>query len=438
MLRRFIPSLVAASLAAGGCAPAVRNAGRADVERAVAARTGLSMPPDDTGRVPPSVNLDDGLTSAEAAAIALWNSPAFDVELAQLGIARADLAQAGMVRNPILTLLFPWGPKQLEASVKWPIEAIWQRPRRMAAADRVLSAAAARLVSRALVLVGDTRVAVVDLRSAVERLEIARSSAAVVREIAGIVQRQFDAGDISALDAAIAGVDADRADEDARRAALDAVRIRHRLEALLGIRALPDLVMSDAGVETCGTLADIETEALASRPDVRAAEIDIEAAGARLGLERSRIGALVAILDANAKGSQGFEMGPGIDAELPLFDRNKAGVMRARAELDRAMAAYRLATGQALREVRDAYAELEAALQARAAWRDRIRPQIERQVALSRKAFSEGDMPYLTVLEHTRRLHDARLRESESAADVARAAARLEQGVGRPCTPAGR
>lgn len=438
MLRHVIPALVAAGLAAGGCAPALRNVGRADVERDVAARTGLSVPPDATGRVPPAVNLEDGLTRDEAAATALWNSPAFHVELAQLGIARADLAQAGMLRNPMLTLLFPWGPKQFEATVKWPIDAIWQRPRRMAAADKGLSAAAARLVSRALVLIGDTKVAVADLRSAVERLEIARSTAAVAREIAGIVQRHFEAGDISALDAGIASVDADRADEDTRRAALDTSRSRHRLEALLGIRVLPALVMSDAVVETCGALADIETEALASRPDVRAAEIDIDAAGARLGLERSRIGALVAILDANAKGSRGFEMGPGIDAELPIVDRNKAGVMRARAELDRAMAAYRLVTGQALREVRDAYAELESSRQSGTAWRDRIRPQIERQVALSRKAFAEGDMPYLTVLEHTRRLHEARLRESEAAADLARAVARLEQGVGRSCTSTGR
>lgn len=438
MLRRFIPALVAASLAAGGCASTIQNAGRADVDGDIAARTGLSMSPRGSARVPPAVKVEDGLTGDEAAAIALWNSPEFHVELARLGIARADLAQAAMLRNPMLTLLFPWGPKQFEATLKWPIDAIWQRRGRMAAADKVLSSVAVRLVSRALVLVGDTKVAVADLVAATERLEIARSSAAVAREIAAIVQRHFEAGDISALDAGIAQVDAERAGEDGRRAALDTLRVRHRLEAMLGLRGVPALITNGMVVETCGALAAIETEALASRPDVRAAEIDIEAAGARLGLERSRVGALVAILDANAKGSKGFEMGPGIDAALPIFDRNKAGIMRARAELDRAMAAYRQVTGQALREVRDAHAELESSLHARSAWRDRIRPQIEGQVAVSQKAFSEGDIPYLTVLEHTRRLHEARLREAESAADVARAAARLEQGVGRSCPSAGR
>jgi hypothetical protein len=37
----------------------------------------------------------------------------------------------------------------------------------------------------------------------------------------------------------------------------------------------------------------------------------------------------------------------------------------------------------------------------------------------------------------TRRLTDARLRAAETDADVARAAARLERAVGRPCNPKG-
>lgn len=438
MGRRVAAFFLLASLTAAGCAPAVRNAGRADIEKGIAERTGLAMPPGTAPGLPPVVDVTDGLSRDEAVAVALWNSPEFQVDLTTLGIARADLAQAGLLRNPILTLLFPWGPKQFEATLKWPIDAIWRRPRRMAAADKALSAVAARLVSRTLLLVGDTKVAVADLWAALEAHRISQDNATLAREIAAIVQTRFEAGDISALDAGIARVDADRADEDLRRASLAATRGRHRLEQILGVKTLPELAVAEPANGTCGALDDLQREALASRPDVRAAEIDIEAAGARLGLERSVVGAIIAILDANAKGSQGFEMGPGVEAELPMFDRNRAGVMRARAELDRATAAYRVVTGQAVRDVRDAHAALEASFAARTAWRDRIRPEIERHVAMSRKAFSEEDIPYLTVLEHTRRLIDARLRESESAADVARAIARLEQGVGRACSPAAR
>ena len=73
--------------------------------------------------LPPNVNIADGLTQDEAVAIALWNNPDFQVQLANLGFARADLVEAGLLQNPVLSLLFPLGPKQLEATLRWPIEA---------------------------------------------------------------------------------------------------------------------------------------------------------------------------------------------------------------------------------------------------------------------------------------------------------------------------
>ena len=94
--------------------------------------------------LPAGVTAEDGLTQDEAVAIALWNSPTFLVNLADLGIARADVAQAGLLRNPVFSLLLPWGPKQLEATLRWPIDALWQRPRRLAAAR--VSADASRSV----------------------------------------------------------------------------------------------------------------------------------------------------------------------------------------------------------------------------------------------------------------------------------------------------
>ncbi len=84
--------------------------------------------------MPPEARIEDGLTSQEAVAIALWNSPSFLATLADLGIARADLVEAGLLRNPVFSLLFPWGPKQLESTLQFPFDALWQRPRRVAAA----------------------------------------------------------------------------------------------------------------------------------------------------------------------------------------------------------------------------------------------------------------------------------------------------------------
>ena len=55
---------------------------------------------------------------------------------------------------------------------------------------------------------------------------------------------------------------------------------------------------------TCGTEAARLEDALASRPDVRAAEIGIEAAAQRARWERSRVLTLIGILDGNGKGTR--------------------------------------------------------------------------------------------------------------------------------------
>ena len=100
--------------------------------------------------VPDGVVLEDGLTEQEAVALALWNNSGFQESLADLGVARADLLQAGLLRNPVLSLLFPWGPKQLEATARWPIDALWQRPHRVAAARLTTEAVGERLVATGL------------------------------------------------------------------------------------------------------------------------------------------------------------------------------------------------------------------------------------------------------------------------------------------------
>ena len=54
-------------------------------------------------------------------------------------------------------------------------------------------------------------------------------------------------------------------------------------------------------------------------------------------------------------------------------------------------------------------------------------------MAGAERSFQEGDVSYLFVLENSRRLIEARLRERELVADQQRARARIERAVGRSC-----
>ncbi len=119
--------------------------------------------------LPAVVSLANGLDESEAVRIALWNSPAFQADLAQLDIARADLADAGALPNPMLTMLFPLGPHQLSGYLLLPLAALAQRPARVRAAQRDVSCVAHLPGQTGLDLIRDVRLAHADAAAAAEQ-----------------------------------------------------------------------------------------------------------------------------------------------------------------------------------------------------------------------------------------------------------------------------
>lgn len=388
--------------------------------------------------LPPTVDPQDGLSTDEAVATALWNNAAFQVTLSQLGFARADLVDAGMLTNPVLSLLFPLGPKQFEATLRWPIEVLWERPRRRAAAQLAVDATASALVQSGLDLALAVRLLHADFSLAIDRQRLATETAAALERIDTLTQSRLAAGDIGALEARVARVDAARGRQDADRAAHDVRLARERLRLLMGLAAddsAVDRVQASPAPDACGAASDLLPRALAARPDVRAAEIAVEAAAARLGWERRRVLAFTAVLDANGQGIQGFEAGPGVDVGLPIFNRNQGGRLRAETELQRASAAYVAIQQQVGLDVREAVTFLDQAQESRTAWRTTLVTPLEANLADAEDAYRAGDSSFLFVLENSRRLIEARLRERELAADEARALARIERATGAKCAP---
>ncbi len=432
----------------------------ADVSKDVEARTGHKI--NTAAKAPPwslpeGVSLDDGLTEDEAVAIALWNNPALQAEMTALGLARADLIEAGQLRNPSLTLIFPFSARILEAVAAWPFEALWQRPRRVAAAKLELERVGESLVSRALDLARDARLAYIDYATARRRASVAAEASRERGEIATIVNARFRAGDVSELETSGARLEARLAEEQATRFAHDLVIARDRLRALLGVsdndpafeiilspaaepkggdRAVGVMTRTATGAaplvpDRLETLGKLIEQALEARPELKAAQLAVEAAGRRAKWERSKILAVTAIAKEYGHGAEGFEQGPGVQVELPIFNRNRGGVSRAEAEVERAARQLIAAQRRVAAEVREAYAQYAQARESSEMWRARLLPPLEEDVRSAERAYEAGDAPYLFVLETSRRLTDARLREIESQAAAERALVALERGVGR-------
>jgi cobalt-zinc-cadmium efflux system outer membrane protein len=424
-------------LAAAGCATAPATRGGPDIARAlgVPERTDAG-----TGTaIPPGIALDDGLTQDEAVAVALWNNPDFRLQLTDLGFARADLLEAGLLRNPVLSILFPLGPKQFEATLRFPIEVLWERPRRVAAAGIAVNRVAMGLEQFGLNLVADVKVGFVELALARDRAQLSEAAAQQLEEIQRITEARLRAGDISELEARTAAIDAARARQDAARAVFDVQIRENALRARLGLalEAAPVALVPAPAAAACADTPDeaaaLLKDALAARPDVRAAEIAVEAAAARMGWERARIISVTAVLDANGEGKSGFEWGPGLDLSVPLFDRNQAGRTRAAMELQRAGLVYLGARQRVATALTDSLTLLSQARTTQGSWQQTIVAPLAEQVRAAERAFAAGDVSYLFVLEITRRLTDAQLRAREVDADVARASVRMERAIGRTC-----
>jgi cobalt-zinc-cadmium efflux system outer membrane protein len=425
---------VSAQACATGQTPTYSTVGTAISDRSGINAASLTAPKAWTA--PEGVAIDDGLTPDEAVAIAMWNNPDFHVALTELGIARADLMTAGMIRNPVLSLLFPWGPKQFEMTLNWPIDTFWQRPKRIADATFNAEAVAQTLVAHGLRLVAEVRAVFADVVAAERALTMAAEQSQVARQLADINAARLRAGDISEFESRLSATDAIRIDaaQLARRASRDLAMVQ--LRALLGLAAdAPALTLTTTGATpaSCGDLAALMKTALASRPEVRAAELQVEAAGARAGLEEGRIVTLTAILDANGEGRQGFEMGPGLAVELPILSQNQGGRARAAAELDRAGRRYLAARASVGAGVESAYAAFTAARDARRVFDAGGDPSLARDRQQAQRLYDAGEISLLNLLETRQRLNAFEQSRLDADAAVARAQIRLDEAVGRVC-----
>jgi cobalt-zinc-cadmium efflux system outer membrane protein len=376
----------------------------------------------------------DGVSEDEAVVIAIWNNAAYQELLAELGITKAEVIEAAQLTNPRLWTVFPVGVKQLEFTLYVPLEAIWLRPRRLAAARFKSHETASRLVQDGLDLIRDVRVAYAELAHARDRLRIAEEGVHLTGRIAELALARVRAGSASELDASTARIDQLRQMQKAAALEHEVELARQHLRYLLGIDA-GEIRLDPIELRVMGELAydadALVDEALSVRPDLQAAESAYQAAEQRLAVARRDVMRVSAMLpDANQRGDKGFEAGPGLDLTIPIFHQNQGAIARAEAEVDKAGRRYRALCDTIALEVRQAYTQYFQARESLRMSSAEIVPSVEDAIAKAEKAYLSGGSSLLLMLETSRQLLDSQERRAEAAAQLRRAAAQLERSVG--------
>ena len=383
--------------------------------------------------LPKGVTLDDGLTEDEAVAIALWNNAQFQADLSELGFARADLADAEMLPNPVFSLLFPVGPKLLETSLEYPVSVLWQRPHRIAASRLDSRKLAENLIVDGLGLIRDVRIAYADVILAQEQTRLAEEDAQLLGRMAELAKKQFEAGEISELEMSAAKVDSLKASDNLKIISKEAKVLRYRFDSLLGFVSgdkTYNLVGPDAVNPSTAPLDELKKIALAARPDLRAAELAIEAAGKRIGWEKSKIFNLIAVLDGKDEGNNSLNLGPAFAADIPVFNQNTGQVKFAQAELEKSARQYEAVRQNIILQVQESYTRYISALEEFRLWQTEIVPSMEKAFQRAQQSQAVGEVSYRDVLETQLKLLDAKKSLSEKAAELRRTQTELNFSVG--------
>jgi cobalt-zinc-cadmium efflux system outer membrane protein len=393
--RRPLALAAGALLFASACASVPRDAGRNDIRQAVSERTGQSVEwaAQPSAADDPRVRalLQDELTADKAVAVAMANSPRLQATLAELGIARAELLQASVVRNPLfeLEVRFPRDPfRPYELRLAQTLVDLIQLPRRRALGRVVFDAARLRVTSEVLRFAAEVRADHAELLAASQRVALSRLNVEAAQASAELAQRQHDAQNITDLDLENEQAQYEQAKLDAAREEQRLLLARETLLRAMGVRdatiewrlpqAFPPLPANEQDQQ------QLEQLAAARRLDIDIARREAELA--RQQVPMARLAALGDItVDAHyqrdANGAR--TVGPGIELPIPIFNTGAPARSRAEAEYLRAQHTLNALLAESASQLRAATATVAEARARVEYYRDVIVPRRQRIVELT-------------------------------------------------------
>lgn len=394
-----------------------------------------------------SLTLDTAWVLAERA------NPELRKASAALDAARGELTDASgaLFNNPALTLessrrnLFqpgqPYAPRSdWGGGLAQTFEIAGQHGHRREAARTGLSALEQELAETRRRLRSEVETRFVQVLAIQDRIRTEQRTLELIERNTLLMRKRVEAGEDSKLDGNLALIDAERARNQLSGLQEQLIRARAGLAVLLQLAEddLPTVAGELAPAES-GYSLDALLASVASRPVMRALDLRERSARSRLDLERA-----ARYPDITLGVSIGQEAGIdgkdrvttlGISLPLPLFRRNAAGIGRASAELTQAQI-------EKTTVVRDARAEVIAVWQRRESLRDRVqrlagavRPRLEENLSLSRRAFQDGEIALPQLLLVQRQTVDAQRDLVEAQLELRLAQIELELAAGWPVEP---
>lgn len=396
LTKRLLCLLAPTGFALSGCASTSPKRSYAQVDTMVSERTegavhlsneqSAATIKETTGAL-----LKEALTPERAVHLSLLNSPALKAKMEELGIAQAELVQAGLIENPVVhaSWRFPNGGgatgtgRELGISMNFLDLLTLPLKRKLAAGQ--LEQAKFHLGKDILDLAADVRTAFYEWASTGQQTAIHQQAVESLEAAATLAQRQRQAGNLSRLDLAVQRAALEEARVELVEVKTRAVTAQERLSLLMGVSVpvdghgeTPEL---SALPKEDPALEPLETAALAGRWDLLAARREPSVLKQTLRVERLNLFSGLAVgIDSEREFDGAKGAGPSVEFPIPIFDRRQASKAKIRAQLRRSLSSIEALELEVRWEVRVAHARLLQARKKAQAYGTRLLP-LKRQIA---------------------------------------------------------
>ena len=292
-----------------------------------------------------------------------------------------------------------------------------------------------------LTLVSVVATAYVDIRALDKQLEITQNTAKTRKETLDLFKLRFEKGMISEVDLSQAQSEY----EDAMARIPDIERAigqrENALSVLLGrnpgpiLRGLTidELILPEVP-------AEVPSDLLEQRPDIRRAEQELIAANARIGVAKSLYFPTISLTGALGTVSTSLSdlfTGPartwnfGASANIPIFSAGRIGgeVRASEAVKKQALYGYQQAIQNGFRDVEDALIDRSKSKQRLDALERQVRA-LQNYARLARMRYDEGYTSYLEVLDAERSLFNVELTHTNSQNNLFRSLINVYKSMG--------
>src|SRR5437667_5616469 len=231
------------------------------------------------------------LTADAAVQIALLNNHNLQATYEELGIAQADLVEAGLLKNPVFTFERRFPGQAMEADILKEFIDILLLPLRKRVAEAQFEAAKFRVGHEILNLAGEVRAAFYENQGDQQLVDLRKTVAEATERSAETALRMQQAGNLKNLDLATEQASHAQAKIELAKAQSEAVQTREKLNKLMGaFGAQTNWTVASRLSELPGnevSTAQLESRAIQQRLDLAAARQQFIAEARVRGIARA-------------------------------------------------------------------------------------------------------------------------------------------------------